>query len=84
MELPGVNEDNLDLNYEVKNNGENLKFKFTGKKNIKDIPETCDKSKTNKGNIVIRDFSLVIYLNPNDYTLQSTKFIIRVLMIIFC
>ncbi len=53
MELPGVNEDNLDLNYEVKNNGENLKFKFTGKKNIKDIPETCDKSKTNKGNIVI-------------------------------
>ena len=53
MELPGVNEDNLDFDYEVRKNGENLKFKFTGKKNIKDISETCDKSKTNKGNIVI-------------------------------
>ena len=29
--------------------------------------------KSNKGNIVIGDFSLAIYLNSNDYTLQSTE-----------
>ena len=29
--------------------------------------------KSNKGNIVIGDFSLAIYLNPNDYALQSNE-----------
>jgi hypothetical protein len=29
--------------------------------------------KSNKGNIIIGDFSLAIYLNPNDYALQSNE-----------
>ena len=59
MELPGVNEYNLDLNYEVKNNGENLKFKFTGQKNIKDIPEIMIKVKAIKGILLLE---ILVYL----------------------